>query len=127
MVPASSYTNAWPNAYDLTACITGRCQQLHLCRHTYGTVTQTKPGAVSNYNGLTFSLRKAVLELGVGHLNYTWSHNIDETSNGGIFQTFEGNNSVLGQIDPISLRTSNYGNSDYDIRHLVNADFVFNP
>ena len=60
-----------------------------------------------------------------GHLNYTWSHNIDETSNGGLFNYgFEGNNTILGQISPTSLRTDNYGNSDYDIRHLVNADFV---
>ena len=61
-------------------------------------------------------------------MNYTWSHNIDETSNGGLFQYgFEGNNTILGQIYPGNLRASNYGNSDYDIRHLVNADFVFNP
>jgi hypothetical protein len=61
-------------------------------------------------------------------VNYTWSHNIDETSNGGLFQYgFEGNNTILGQIYPGNLRTDNYGNSDYDIRHLVNGDFVFNP
>jgi len=40
---------------------------------------------------------------------------------------FEGNNTILGQISPVSLRQDNYGNSDYDIRHLVNADFVVNP
>ena len=40
---------------------------------------------------------------------------------------FEGNNTILGQIYPASLRTDNYGNADYDIRHLFNADFVFNP
>ena len=90
----------------------------------YATVTQYKSGAVSNYNGLTFSLRKQFSNWVSGHLNYTWSHNIDETSNGGLFQYgFEGNNTILGQIYPGNLRTANYGNSDYDIRHLVNADF----
>ncbi len=62
------------------------------------------------------------------HLNYTWSHNLDETSNGGLFNYgFEGNNTLLGQISPTNLRIANYGNSDYDVRHLVNGDFVFNP
>ncbi len=94
----------------------------------YSTVTEYRQGAVSNYNGITFSLRKQFSHWVSAHLNYTWSHNIDETSNGGLFNYgFEGNNSILGQISPVSLRTSNYGNSDYDIRHLFNADFVINP
>jgi hypothetical protein len=77
---------------------------------------------------VTFSLRKQFTKWVSAHVNYTWSHNIDETSNGGLFQYgFEGNNTILGQIYPNSLRTDNYGNSDYDIRHLVNGDFVFNP
>ena len=75
-----------------------------------------------------FSIRKQFTKWVSAHLNYTWSHNIDETSNGGLAQYgFEGNNAILGQISPVSLRASNYGNSDYDIRHLVNGDFVFNP
>ena len=53
---------------------------------------------------LTFSLRKQFSNWISGHLNYTWSHNIDETSNGGLFQYgFEGNNTILGQIYPDEL------------------------
>ena len=124
-----SYSNAWPNAYDGT----GRFLQWELFRSlpaagNYGTVTEYQQGAVSNYNGLTFSLRKQFTNWVSAHVNYTWSHNIDETSNGGLFQYgFEGNNTILGQISPNSLRTDNYGNSDYDIRQLVNGDFVVNP
>jgi hypothetical protein len=40
---------------------------------------------------------------------------------------FTTGDSVLGQICPTNLRQCNYGNSDYDVRHLVNGDFVFNP
>src|SRR5205807_9611742 len=40
-------------------------------------------------------------------------------SNGGLFTYGD---SVLGQIYPTSLRTANYGNSDYDIRHLFNGE-----
>jgi hypothetical protein len=124
-----SYFNAWPNAFDGTGGFySGTVPLQSQTTENYGTVTEYRSGAVSNYNGLTFSLRKQFSNWVSGHLNYTWSHNIDETSNGGLFQYgFEGNNTILGQIYPNSLRTDNYGNSDYDIRHLVNADFVVNP
>jgi len=122
-----TYFNAWPNAYDAFGIYNGTVQQAPLAAN-YATVTQYKQGAVSNYNGVTFSLRKQFTKWVSAHVNYTWSHNIDETSNGGLFNYgFEGNNSILGQISPTSLRTDNYGNSDYDIRHLLNGDFVFNP
>ena len=50
---------------------------------------------------LTFSLRKQFTNWVSAHLNYTWAHNIDETSNGGLFEYgFEGNNTILGQIYP---------------------------
>jgi hypothetical protein len=130
-----SYSNAWPNAWDGTGGfyngqvpITFTNPAGFAPANNYGTVTEYKSGAVSNYNGLTFSLRKQFSNWISAHLNYTWSHNIDETSNGGLFNYgFEGNNTILGQISPVSLRTDNYGNSDYDIRHLLNADFVVNP
>ena len=122
-----TYSNAWPNAYDAFGIYNGTVQGSPLA-DSYSTITQYKQGAVSNYNGLTFSLRKQFTKWVSAHVNYTWSHNIDETSNGGLFQYgFEGNNTILGQIYPGNLRTDNYGNSDYDIRHLVNGDFVFNP
>ena len=121
------YSNAWPNAWDATGGFYNGTVPLAPAAGNYSTVTEYKQGAVSNYNGLTFSLRRQFTHW-VAHLNYTWSHNIDETSNGGLFNSgFEGTNSILGQLHPGSLRTDNYGNSDYDIRHLVNADFVVNP
>jgi hypothetical protein len=123
-----SYSNAWPDAYDGTGGFYSGSVPINAPAASYSTVTQYSQGAVSNYNGLTFSLRKQFTKWVSAHLNYTWSHNIDETSNGGISQYgFEGNNTILGQISPVSLRQDNYGNSDYDIRHLVNGDFVFNP
>jgi hypothetical protein len=118
-----SYSNAWPNAFDAYGLYEGTVAQLPPA-YNYATVTEYKQGAVSNYNGVTFSLRHQFSHWVSGHLNYTWSHNIDETSNGGLFTTGD---SVLGQICPSNLRQCNYGNSDYDVRHLVNADFVLNP
>jgi hypothetical protein len=122
-----SYFNSFPNGYDAFGLYQGTVQGAPLAPN-YGTVTQYQSGAVSSYNGLTLSLRKQFTKWISAHLNYTWSHNIDETSNGGLFNSgFEGNNSILGQIYPTSLRTDNYGNSDYDVRHLLNGDFVVNP
>jgi hypothetical protein len=123
-----SYYTAWPNAYDATGGFYNGTVPTTPATANYGTVTEYRSGAVSNYNGVTFSLRKQFTNWVSAHLNYTWSHNIDETSNGGLFEYgFEGNNTILGQISPTSLRTDNYGNSDYDVRHVVNGDFVFNP
>ncbi len=131
------YTNSWANAYDPFGLYNGTVPFVPASYSasatagaggfptgTYATVAETKSGAISNYNGLTLSLRKQFTHWIAAHLNYTWSHNMDENSNGGLFTYGD---SVLGQIYPTSLRTANYGNSDYDVRHLVNGDFVFNP
>jgi hypothetical protein len=91
----------------------------------YAGVTTIQSGAVSNYNGLTFSLREQYHGWIMAHVNYTYSHALDETSNGGIFVI--GGNSIQTQINPTSLRANNYGNADYDIRNLFNADYVITP
>jgi hypothetical protein len=70
------------------------------------------------------TLAKRFSKAFAGHFNYTWSHAIDEVSNGGIFTYGD---SLLGQINPLSLRANNYGNADYDIRHNFNADFIYAP
>jgi hypothetical protein len=59
------------------------------------------------------------------HFNYTYSHALDETSNGGAFPY--GNGGLQEQINPGSLRANNYGNADYDIRNVFNADYVIAP
>lgn len=118
-----SYSNAWPNAFDAYGLFEGTVRTAPAA-YDYSTVTEYKQGAVSNYNGVTFSLRHQFSHWVSAHLNYTWAHNLDETSNGGLFTYGD---SILGQICPSNLRSCNYGNSDYDIRHLVNGDFVFNP
>jgi len=135
------YENYWPNAWDLgalygTGCRNGATSNCLFFNgavngtaggpdYIYGSVTETKSGAISNYNGLTVSLRKQFSHWVMGHVNYTWSHNIDEESNGGVFTA--GGDSILAQISPVSLRADNYGNSDYDIRHSFNGDFVISP
>ena len=91
----------------------------------YGEVTTIQSGAVSNYNGVTLTLKRQFSHWVSAHFNYTWSHNLDELSNGGVF-TY-GDSLPLQQLNPNNLRPGNYGNSDYDIRHSFNADYVVHP
>ncbi|HLJ49930.1 MAG TPA: TonB-dependent receptor [Bryobacteraceae bacterium] len=119
------YSNAWPNAYDEFGLYPGvPGVPANPLVPNYGTVTTIQSGAISNYNGLSVSLTKRFSHWVAAHFNYTWSHNLDECSNGCIFTYGD---SLFGQINPLSLRANNYGNSDYDIRHNFNGDFIVNP
>jgi hypothetical protein len=91
----------------------------------YASVATYQGGAVGNYNGVTFSLREQYHNWVMAHINYTYAHTLDETSNGGLFGA--GPNTLQTQINPISLRANNYGNADYDVRNLFNADYVVTP
>jgi hypothetical protein len=97
----------------------------------FGTVTQIQTAAVSNYNGLSFTAQHRF-----GHglqmqVNYTWSHALDEISNGG-FNAFISNNngigrvgSLLNPIDQNNIHAYNYGNADYDARHYLSLNYVY--
>jgi hypothetical protein len=119
------YNNSWLNEYDYLGqytAVPGIPQSPKV--PNYGTVTQIQSGAISNYNGLTVSFRKQLTHGFSAGANYTWSHNLDEGSNGGVFTYGD---SILGQLNPTNLRLANYGNSDYDIRNLFNAYWVADP
>jgi hypothetical protein len=90
----------------------------------FGTITEVGTNAVSNYNGLTVSLRRQFSSLQL-QANYTWSHAIDEVSNAGFLAyTFATNFSVLSPQDPFNLR-GNYGSADYDTRHYFSLSYVW--
>ncbi len=80
-------------------------------------------GAISNFNGVTFSLEEYSWHGLSGRFNYTYSHALDESSNGGVlpWSVFT---SVLGQIDPHNLRP-NYASSDYDARHQITVSYIY--
>jgi carboxypeptidase family protein len=119
------FTNSWPNAYDLQGIYPGVAGiNANPVVPNYGTVTQVQSGAISNYHGVSFIVREQFSQWLLGHFQYTYAHNLDEVSNGGIFTYGD---SLLGQINPTSLRADNYGNSDYDIRHNISADYVVSP
>jgi Carboxypeptidase regulatory-like domain len=81
------------------------------------------PG-ISNFNGMVVSFRRKFAGFGNGlfQANYTYGHSLDEVSNGGLAQ-FTAGSSDFPQ-DPFNLRGS-YGAADYDVRHSLNANYVW--
>src|SRR5258707_4580813 len=91
----------------------------------FGTVTQVSSAGISNYNGLTVSFQRKFSSLQL-QANYTWSHAMDDISNGGFLPfTFSTNESTSNPQDPFNLRQFNYGNSDYDTRHYFSLNYVW--
>ena len=87
-------------------------------------VAQLESGAISNYNGMVVSFEQRLNRSGNATLqvNYTYGHALDEVSNGGL-GSFTSVGLTLPQ-DANNLRGS-YGPADYDVRHSVNANYVW--
>lgn len=92
----------------------------------FQTVTQYQTGANSVYAGLVVSLRKAITHGVQFGFNYTFSHGLDTVSNAG-FNSFDLNTdpSILFPQNPYNIRQYNYGNADYDVRHYVSVNYVW--
>ncbi|MGH9533995.1 MAG: carboxypeptidase regulatory-like domain-containing protein [Terriglobales bacterium] len=87
----------------------------------FAAVTQLNTGATSFYNGLQMTLTKRMNRSLAGSLNYTWSHCLDEVSNGGLLPFSAG--AILSPLPGELAR--NYGPCDYDIRHNITGDVVY--
>jgi hypothetical protein len=77
----------------------------------------------SNYNGLQLSLRGRMKGL-VFDVNYTFSKSLDYGSNAEYINEFQGAGFADQIVDAWKPR-QNYGPSDFDLRHQVNANWVF--
>ncbi len=87
----------------------------------FGAVTQFATGANSHYNGLQLRAMKRLGHGLQGQVNYTWSRCMDTVSNGG-FLSF----SAGGILSPLPGDLArDYGPCDYDIRHNLNAQYVY--
>ncbi|MDR3736196.1 MAG: TonB-dependent receptor [Acidobacteriaceae bacterium] len=86
----------------------------------FGNVNEFRTNAGSNYTGLQTSATKQFAGLTLRG-NYTYSHCLDEVSNGGLLSY-----SSLGIIAPLpgDLRKE-YGNCDYDVRHNLSAFGIY--
>ena len=93
----------------------------------FGNVNELRNAGWSNYNGITATVVRKFGRGFQGSFNYTYSHSLDTVSNGGLLPyDLTGNgDTFLNQIDPHNLRHLNYGNSDYDFRHVISANYVY--
>lgn len=92
----------------------------------FGTIDQFENSGSSHYNGFTLSMQRRFSRGLYLQANYTWSHALDDVSNGGFLNfNFATNTSVLNPENPASVRQFNYGNSDYDVRHYLNVSYVY--
>jgi len=92
----------------------------------FSTITEVANYGVSNYNGLTASFTRRVSDAFQLQASFTWSHALDDVSNGGFLPFNLGTNaSILNPQNPYCFRCSNYGNADYDARHQFNATYIW--
>ena len=87
----------------------------------FGAVTQFSTGSNSHYNGLQLTAMKRLGHGLQGQINYTFSRCMDEVSNGGFLQFSAG--ALLSPLPGNLAR--NYGPCDYDIRHNLNAEYLY--
>ena len=92
----------------------------------FGLVSELTNSGISNYNGLTLSLTRRPTKGFSGTLSYTYSHSLDNISNNGFgrYSTNTAGDSLRYQVNPNNLRL-NYGASDYDFRHVLNLNYVW--
>lgn len=74
--------------------------------------------SVQSYNGLNLILTRNMSKGLAASLSYTYSKALDQVSNG------DGANSLANQTNPAN-NASEYGPSDYDLRHRVTATAVY--
>ncbi len=87
----------------------------------FSVVQQLTNNGYTNYHALLVDFRRAFGRGFQGQISYTWSHALDTVSNGGVLPfSYD-----LGQVNPASLRSLNYSNADYDVRHNLTADFIW--
>ncbi len=86
----------------------------------FGSVNEFRTDAGSNYSGLQTSLSEEFHSLTLS-ANYTFSHCLDEVSNGGLLPF-----STQGILAPLPGELSRqYSNCDYDVRHNLSAYGIY--
>jgi hypothetical protein len=76
--------------------------------------------AESNYNALQFSVRKRYSNDVQFDFNYTYSHSLDNASGLQTAGAYASSGFILNALDP----NGNYASSDFDARHIINANWI---
>ncbi len=86
----------------------------------YGALTAFSTVGNSNYHAMTLSLRERLNSLTMD-INYTWSHSLDDASGVQSSASYDGTSFIL---NPFRQRDS-YASSDFDMRHQININSVW--
>lgn len=90
----------------------------------FGQMGIINDNAVSSYHGVSL-LYKHIDRRGLTtDISYTYSHSLDDVSNGGQYEVFNGNG-LPYQIVPNNTAQLMYSNSDYDIRNSFLVDLTY--
>ena len=92
----------------------------------FSTVTEVGNYGVSNYNGLTASFTRRMSRAFQVQASFTWSHALDDVSNGGFLPfSLDSNVSIQTPQNPYNFKQYNYGNADYDVRRQANLTYTY--
>jgi hypothetical protein len=92
----------------------------------FGQVASFSNNAISNYQGISVQYKHIDRRGLTANVSYTYSHSLDDISNGGNSQLpYNGNTAVPFQITPDLPSRLMYSNSDYDIRNNFLFDLVY--
>lgn len=108
--------NDWSDMQNLLDNFSGRrlfYQSQYGALDSFGTVAR------SDYHGMAVSVRQRLSGL-TWDFNYTWSHSLDDTSGLQTAGAFGG----AFILNPLRQR-DNYASSDFDMRHIVNFNSVW--
>ena len=89
-------------------------------------VTTFSNNAISNYSGFSAQFKHVNQGGLTTNISYTYSHALDDISNGGNPQLpYNGNTAISYKLTPGLPSSLMYSNSDYDIRHNFVLDLVY--
>ena len=119
--------NGFPNAYVNTANFPNGFGGLPTSAPDprFAAITQLTNGGISNYDGVSVQFRRSFAYGFQGEASYTWSHALDDLSNGGSGEYYASCSGCSFTTLANPNVASNYASSDYDVRHNFTADFTW--
>jgi hypothetical protein len=118
------YLNAFCDANCTAAGLTGTGLPAVPVDPRVGSVQLLTNNGRSNYNGVTFSIQQNNWKGLTWHLNYTWSHELDNVSNGGLNEPYSVFTSIFRQVNPFNPNVG-YASGDYDARNNITGAYIY--
>lgn len=116
-VALNFYGNDWTDTQDVIESGLGRNIFFH---PQYGALSAFSSVARSNYHAGTLSIRERLGRSLTMDFNYTLSHSMDDASGLQTSDAFGG----AFILNPLR-QDDNFANSDFDVRHIINANAVW--